>query len=103
MRSTLYGELGDILMCSADQHQDGDVWRDLKEPIECLDAATIRQKEVNQYRRYAGHRSSLFWVVQSLDRLRTMSDPFGFEEAIGRITQRALNAFGLCRIVLDQE
>ncbi len=82
----LHGQLGDTLICRGGKHQDRNLGRRAKEPIESFDASAIGKREVEKHRCYAVRSSPilLFFAGQSCQTLGAQaSGPFDLERPIG--------------------
>ncbi len=87
--STLYRQLGDILILRGAEDQDRNLRRGAKDPIEGLDSLAVGQKEVDQHCRYvigpARFRAEI--RGQSFQAGSQMPDPNNLEESPVRASQ----------------
>ena len=100
----LYRQPGDILVLRCAEHQDRNLGRCAKEPIERLDAwLSGRKRSTNTAAMPSVFAFPLSFADQSFQTLGAASDPFDLEGSVGRIDQRVPNGLGIRGMFLDQK
>ena len=105
LSAVLHRQPCDCFVIRSNQHQNGNLRRRLKQPVEGFDSPAVRQEQIHQHRRDAmGPVLILFSRLrQPIQTLGATPHPIDLEGSVARTQQGVSDGVRIHRIVLNQE